>query len=146
MVATGRDEVDRAGPSLARPRLEKVVLITLVAIIFGQLLQIGASNLQILAATAIVVVVNAVVSPLLVRGGAVSWRTIGIEFVVLAVLNQAIITVFAAVVGDGQINRAAAWFFALLLTLIVTLYDRYRHQRFERLAEVDRLAAGGTPG
>ncbi len=140
LVAPGRDEVDRAGPRLARPRLEKVVLITLVAIIFGQLLQIGASNLQILAATALVVVANAVVSPLIVRGGAVTRRTIAIEFAVLTVVNVVIITTFAAIVGDGQINRAAGWFFAILLTLIVTLYDRYRHQRFERLAELDQLS------
>ena len=59
----------------------------------------------------------------------------------LAVVNMTIISVFAAIVSDGRMNRAAGWFFAFLLTLIVTLYDRYRHQRFERLAEIDRLTA-----
>lgn len=126
-------ETERAGPALRWPLVEKVVLITLVTIIFGQLLQIGASTTQILVATLVVVVANSVISPLVVRGGQVHRTRILVEFAILAVINTAIISVFAALVSDGGINRAAAWFFGALLTLIITLYDRYRSVRLDRL-------------
>jgi hypothetical protein len=134
----GALELARAGPALRWPIVEKVALITLVTIIFGQLLQIGATSAQILGATMIVVIVNSVLSPLLVQRGAGDRRSIAIEFVWLAVINSLIITVFASLVSTGGINRAAAWFFGTLLTLIITLFDRYRVERRDRL---ERLGA-----
>jgi hypothetical protein len=134
-------ETERAGPALAWPVVEKVALITLVTIIFGQLLQIGATSTQILVATVVVVVVNAAVSPFIVRGGSVDRRRILSEFAILAAINTIVITTFSALVADGGINRAASWFFGLLLTLIISLFDRYRSVRLERLDHLDTPAA-----
>ncbi|TVR28397.1 MAG: hypothetical protein EA389_00535 [Ilumatobacter sp.] len=119
------------GPALRWPVFEKIALLTLVGIIFSQLLQVGASNLQVLTVTAGVVGANVAVSALLARRGH-HWRSIGTEFAVLLVLNATLIGVFSGLVSDGRINRAAAWFFGFLFTLIITLYDRYRSQRLAR--------------
>lgn len=121
------------GPALRWPRLEKVVLIALVSSIFAQFLEIGATGLQIVVATTLVVIVNSVVSPLVVYR-ATDWRTIAIEFAVLAVINTALLAIYASLVGESGLNRTVAWFFGLLLTLIITLYDRYRTMRLERTA------------
>jgi hypothetical protein len=129
-------EAERAGPAMLWPRVEKIALIALVSAIFGQLLQVGASGVQILVATSIIVVVNAALSPAIVRNGPLDRRRIFVLFVVLAVTNTAIISVYAALVSDNGIYRGAAWFFGILLSLIISLYDRYRNVRLERLESV----------
>lgn len=121
------------GPALRWPLVEKVVLISLVAAIFAQLLEVGASGVQIVVATAIVVVVNAVVGQLVVRG-APDWRRIGIEFAILAGFNAVLLSIYASLVADGGLDRTGSLFFGMLLTLIITLYDRYRDERLHRLA------------
>jgi hypothetical protein len=123
---------DRTVVPMAHPTFEKVALIALVATIFGQMLQIGASSLQVLAATAIVVVVNAGLSTWLGRRG-IEWRSVAIEFATLAVVNTIVLSVFTRLVADGRTNRAGALFFGLLLTLIITMYDRYRAIHTDRL-------------
>jgi hypothetical protein len=122
---------DAEQPALRWPKLEKIVLISLVGSIFASFLEIGASGLQIVAATAFVVVVNAAVSIALARRG-FEWRSVGVQFVVLAVLNTALLSLFGVLVSDGGLNRSASVFFGMLLTLIITLYDRYRGLRLER--------------
>jgi hypothetical protein len=112
---------------------EKVALIALVSIIFGQMLQLALSNLQVVGATAIVVVVNALLSGWLGRRG-FEWSSVAIEFVALATINSIVLSVLTGLVADGRTNRGGALFFGLLLTLIITLYDRYSAQRASGLA------------
>lgn len=133
-----RPDAPQSFPMLDRPRLEKITLITLVAVIFGQMLQLGATNTQIFAATALVVVLNSGLSVWLAQRGS-SWSSISREFVVLAALNTIVLAVFSAIVAEGVVNRAAALFFGLLLTLIITMYDRYRGIRRTVLAERNGL-------
>ncbi len=126
------DEADHTVPQLRWPTFEKIALITLVSIIFSQMLGIGASNLQLLSATALVVGVNAGLSVWLARRGT-GWRSLGVEFVTLAAINATLLGIFANVVADGQVNRAATLFFGLLLTLIIVMFDRFRAVRQVRL-------------
>jgi hypothetical protein len=135
----GRD----VGPPLRWPMVEKTVLIALVAIVFGQLLQLRSSNVQIFLGTAGVVVVNAVMSPLVVRRRR-SWRVVAREFVILGALNTTLISVYAGVVADNRINRAAAFFFGGLFTLLITLYDRFRRLRLDWMVG-DTSADGPAP-
>ena len=128
-------EADRTVVALAHPTVEKVALITLVATIFGQMLQTGASNIQILGATALVVVANVGVSTWMARHG-IGWRSVATEFVALAALNTLLLSASTRLVADGRTNRAGALFFGLLLTLVITMYDRYRALRAARLAAV----------
>ena len=124
-------DADDSEPALRWPIFEKIALITLVSIIFGQLLQIGASNLQVLSASALVVVVDSAISVWLARRGS-GWQSIGAEFVALAVVNAIVLAVFAAMVSDGGINRGASIFFGMLLALIIVLFDRFRGERMAR--------------
>jgi hypothetical protein len=131
------------GPPLRWPVIEKTVMIALVAIIFGQLLQLASSNLQIFLGTGAVVVVNVIVSPLVIRRRR-HWRVIAREFVILGVLNTVLISLYASVVADDGINRAAAFFFGALFTLLITFYDRYRRLRLDWM-HGDTPADGPAP-
>jgi hypothetical protein len=75
---------------------------------------------------AFVIMVSSIVSYWITRRGH-SWSTTVREFGAMAVINIGIVVLAIAVVGrsDSSIDRGAALFFVLLLTLIVTLYDRY---------------------
>ncbi len=135
-------DADRTVFSMAHPTIEKIALIALVATIFSQMLQIGASNLQVLSATALVVVVNAGLSTWLSQRG-FEWRSDAIEFLTLAGVNTVLLASFARLVADGRINRGGALFFGLLLTLIITMYDRYRTVRIVRdMSESAHLSPG----
>jgi hypothetical protein len=124
---------DGEQPALAWPRLEKVVLISLTAAIFSRVLQVEARGWQIVLGVAVVVLVNAGISTWMARRGS-DWRSIGIEMVVLTVVNAIVIQVVAGIVGD-RMNRGQAWFFAYLLALIIVLYDRFRARLIERSAD-----------
>lgn len=131
--------IDAHGPRLAHPVVEKIALTSLVAIIFAQLLQLGASNLQVLSAAAVVVFVDLALAALAVRfagrdvlGGAAP----AVELAVMTVVSSVVISVFALLVADGRIDRPAALFFGFLLALLITLYDRYRAHR---LAWIERV-------
>jgi hypothetical protein len=125
-------DADHTEPALRWPIFEKIALIALVASIFASFLDTRATGMQIVVATAIVVLVNAGISVWAGRRG-FEWRSVGVEFVVLAAVNSALIAGYGALVSDGRINRSAAVFFGMLLTLVITLYDRYRGMRLDRL-------------
>jgi hypothetical protein len=127
---TGADEHQ---PRLGHPVVEKLALVGLVAAIFVNVLGIGASGVQIAGATALLVLVTAGVSQLLATRG-VEWPSLGLQFVVLAVVNTTLIGIFARLVGERDLNRAAAWFFGLLLTMIIVLFDRFRADHLRRVA------------
>ena len=63
----------------------------------------------------------------------VAWSSLGVEFVVLAVVNTVLLTGYANLVGETGVNRATAWFFGLLLTMIIVLFDRFRSERLARI-------------
>jgi hypothetical protein len=133
-------QLQQSEPALRWPVLEKIALISLITFIFSTFLQIGASNIQILAATTLVVAVNAGISLWMARRDT-TWSSIAREFVALAAVNAVLIAGFASIVADGRVNRGASIFFGLLLTLIITLYDRFRGMRLERHEDQQSVAA-----
>jgi hypothetical protein len=118
---------------IQRPRIvswymfEKIALVTMVSTIFALILPGSeVSVIRVAVPVALVIVVSSFVSYWIARRGH-SWSTTVREFGAMAVVNIGIVVLAMAIVGrsDSSINRGAALFFVLLLTLIVTLYDRY---------------------
>lgn len=122
----------------------KIVLVSLVSVIFAQILPgVRATNLQLALGIAFVIVVNTAFSESLVRRG-FSWSSTVLEFATMAVVNLLVALGFELFfpVSLGAIDLGHTAFFVLLLTLIVTLYDRYRPYY---LARTERAQAAGSP-
>lgn len=108
--------------------LEKIVLVSLVSIIFANIMpSMRATGLQLSAGVAVVITLNALLSHWLATLGR-GWQSIVREFLVMALVNLGIVYLadFLLRRGSGALNLQITLFFVLLLTLIVTLYDRYR--------------------
>jgi hypothetical protein len=116
---------------------EKFVLVSLVTVIFSRILpNAQASVMSVAVGVGVVIVANTVVSELLVRRG-VHWGAAAREFVVMAVVNALVVAVFFAILPftGGSIDTPATLFAVLLLTLLVTLYDRFRPYYVARNAQ-----------
>ena len=116
--------------------LEKVVLIGLVSVIFSRMLP-GAdpAAIDVLIAVGVLVVINTLVSSLLVRRGD---RPHGVvqAFAVVLAMNVALVLGAQFVVATMRgIQLEHALVFVLLLSLIVTAYDRYRPLYKARFAD-----------
>ena len=118
----------RSGRVLDLTLLEKIVIISLVSTVFAQILPgVTASPLQVTIGVAVLVGANAVVSLWAARRGRSIGAT-GLAFLALATVNCALVIVanWALDLGSGDIQIGNTLFFILLLTLIVTLYDRFQ--------------------
>lgn len=107
---------------------EKVALVSLVVVIFSQILPgIEVGDLQLALGVAVVVVANAAVSLWRVGRGARYASTIA-QFGAMAAVNVAIVIVLGALPGSerARIPAQDSLYVLFLITLIVTLYDRYR--------------------
>lgn len=108
--------------------VEKIVLVSLLSIIFAQILpEVRSTNLQLTIGMAIIIIINTALSYWLARRGT-HWRSIIREFIVMTIVNFSIVIAFDFLLPryNGSINLFNTLFFILLLTLNVTLYDRYR--------------------
>jgi hypothetical protein len=109
--------------------LEKVTLIAMVAVIFSQVLPaVQATELQLIAAVAFVVAANSAVSFVRLRRGT-RWASTLIQFGSMVATNAMSVLVAALLIGreaDEAIRPTNTVFFLLLISLIITLYDRYR--------------------
>jgi hypothetical protein len=118
-----------------RELLEKAVLLALVSVIFGRMLPgVEAQPLVVAAGVILVILASTVISEAMVRRGS-GWDTVMRQFGVMLVVNIAIVLVGRLVVAaltDRSIEHALV--FVLLITLIVTLYDRYRPIHLARFA------------
>jgi hypothetical protein len=120
-----------------RELVEKIVLVALVSIIFGRMLPgVEASPVAIALGVAIVIVANGAIIDFLVRRA----RSLGVytttrQFLVTLAINVGIVLAGQLVLdllhGPTLEN---ALVFVLLLSLIVTLYDRYRPIHVTRFA------------
>jgi hypothetical protein len=120
--------------------LEKVVLVSLISVIFAQMLpNVVVTTLQLVIGIGVVVAANAFVSHWLATRGT-EWEAVGTEFVVMAGINLVIglVYVFLLPTFDGEIRWRDLLFFTFLLTLLVTLYDRYRPIYDLRVAHEER--------
>lgn len=110
-----------------RPLVEKAVLLSTIAVIFSQMLpsmRIGEARLAL--ATAGLVAANALVSQWRVRRGT-RWATTLAQFGAMLTTNAAIVLVGRIVMpGMYSVDVSHSLFLLLLLSLMITLYDRYR--------------------
>lgn len=119
--------------------MEKVGLVSLLVVIFAQALPGGAaiSPLPMAVAAALVIILNTGVSHWLARRG-VGWRNALGQFIVMTAANLTIAAAFQVLPGARDLDDAAVAFFVLLLSLIVTLFDRFTEihmARFHRGGE-----------
>jgi hypothetical protein len=108
--------------------VEKIVLITLVSLSFAQVLpDMQSSNLQLVIGVALVVTINTALSHWLARRG-FGWAFALGQFMVMAVVNLGLILAYAFLRSrfDDPFSIGNVLFFALLLTMLVTLFDHYR--------------------
>ncbi len=133
---------DAPGKNLPQDRLingaliEKIILISLLSITFAQILpDVRATNLAIAAGVTAIIVINTAVSQGLARRGT-EWSSIMAEFLVISAMNLGLVAGAAFLLPsiNGSINLDNALFMVLLLTLNITLYDRYRRLHLERFA------------
>jgi hypothetical protein len=117
--------------------LEKIVLITLVGMCFGQVLPgVQASDFQFAVGVPVLVVVNTALSHWLARRG-FGWAFSLWQFIALAMVNLIGLLVYAFLRTrfDDPVSIPNILFFVLLLTLLITLYDRYRQVYLMRFGE-----------
>ncbi len=116
--------------------VEKFVLVSLVGIIFAQVLpDMRATGIEIAVGAAILIMINTVLTQWLVRTG-IGWAATLREFIVMIGINFALILLIAVLLPtfDGSINLVNAIFFTLLFTVIVTMFDHYRQVHLGRFA------------
>ena len=114
---------------------EKVALMALLSIIFAQVIPDNeASALQTAFGVTVIVVANAAVTQWLLRNWRLDWTSLGRHIGATLAVNVAIVIGYLALMrnADRPINEAATVFFVLLLTLIVTLFDRFQLVRIAR--------------
>ncbi len=120
--------------------LEKVVLISAIAVIFGHVVPgIRFGTTALILATALLVVANALVSQWRIRRGA-HWATPLVQFgAMLAVNGGLVLGARLLLTGRGVLSFAVidTLFFLALLSLMITLFDRYR--------AIGRLSLAGDP-
>jgi hypothetical protein len=125
-------------PFLGPALYEKIALVSLIGIIFAQVLpDVRATNLQLALGVAFVIAINTLVSHWFARRGT-EWSSILRQFIVMAVINFGSVVLYSIILpateGDNSINLGNTLFFALLLTLLVVLFDRYRAVYLARMA------------
>jgi hypothetical protein len=118
--------------------VEKVILTTMIAMIFANILpaiQVGAGSL--ILGTIVVIAVNTLISEWLYERH-VTMRTLRVLYVLMVVANLGTVLIFYSLLGSSEtkIRFGNTAFFVALLTLIVVLFDRYR--------QVSRLRRGPT--
>jgi len=137
-----RNAVDSEASRIVDAALvEKTVLITLISISFAQVLpDVQASNLQLAISLALVVTINTALTHWLARYG-FGWAFALWRFIVMAVVNVGLVLIFAFLGSrfDHPISAGNALFFALLLTLLVTVFDRYRQVYLMRFGSRGKL-------
>lgn len=124
---------------------EKIVLVSLLTIIFAQILPgFDARPLRIVAGVAVVIVLNSFVTHWF-AGRGTQWSSTLVEFLAMSAINFGTATIYIFVTpGDRAVGAPALIFLTLILTLIVTLYDHYRPIHDYQLAR-QRPAPGVAP-
>jgi hypothetical protein len=129
-VPLGQARLRHARDLLARRALlaelgEQVALLALLCIVFAEILPgVDAMPLQVTVGITVIVGANAAISIAGARHGRIP---AGARFAVLLACNLAL--VFAAKLalsGPADFQLGAGCFFALLITLIIWLYDAYK--------------------
>ena len=123
--------------------LEKVVLVGLIAVVYGNILPgVRSTTLELFVGVAVIIVINAGFTLALARR---SWSTpsLALAFFARVVVNVVIVYVEDWLLsrGGGDLDVGTTVFFMCLISLITTLHDRYRPVLATRvIAERDAAA------
>jgi len=105
--------------------LEKVVLIGLLSTIYARILPgLEVSDLEMFAGITAYVVVNAAVSLGFARRAGTR-EGLARDFLVRVLVNLGLVLVARLVLGANALDLAATVFFVLLVSLLVTMHDRF---------------------
>lgn len=107
---------------------EKLVLTSMIATVFANILPILRIELsQLVIGTIVVIVVNTFISEFLHERG-ITMRTMRVLYAVMVLSNAGTVLAFSALLGGdrSKIPLENTMFFTALLTLVVVLFDRYR--------------------
>ena len=107
--------------------LDKIIMVSMISIIFSNVLpNVNSTKLQLSTGVAAIIIVNSLLSVWLARRG-VGWSSALTQFIAMAGSNVVIAFGFYLILrsGSGSIHLGNTLFFFLLLTLLVTLFDRY---------------------
>ncbi|MFN8619425.1 MAG: hypothetical protein U0869_01600 [Chloroflexota bacterium] len=131
---------------LDRDLVEKVVLVTLLSLIFGQLLGVTAAPVAFALGLGLVIVLNTAATEWLTRRGR-HWTTAIGQFTTVLLLNIGIyaLLVAGAAIFDIDLALDRAGFFLVMISLMVSLYDRYRPEYIARFAPDNDLIVSGLP-
>ncbi len=124
---------ERAAARVARGKvfdawlLEKIAMVSLLSMIIANIVpSVTASPLQITLSVAALIVVNAFIGLWSARRGG-GLDSVVATFVVASLINIGLVLVASRLVpNDETFFLTAGMFFVFLLTLIVSVYDRYR--------------------
>jgi len=139
-------ERKRMATTVVRPGLfEKVAMIALVGIIFGEVFQVHVEPVELSIIIAVIVGANAALSVLLERYGFGPTAALR-QFLFTGLLNLGILAVIVVVfeVMGRPVDLANTFFYLLLITLLVTLYDRYRPEYVARFAKDEEVPAAAA--
>ena len=123
--------------------IEKIVLLGLIVGIFGSVLPgIEISTARLIVGVGIIVVLNTVITEWFGRHG-MSFDTAMKEFLGVALANFIIVLVYDLILrrSDGHLNVGATLFFVFLISILISLFDRYRPIYLRRLAAEQGLPA-----
>ncbi|KGN37763.1 hypothetical protein [Knoellia subterranea] len=107
--------------------LEKVMLVGLISVIYGQVLpDLRSTGTQLFIGISVVVLANAAMALAFARAGR-SIQGAAMTFAFRVAVNVALVLVGGWLLGrnGGDANEGATLFFILLLSLITSLHDRY---------------------
>ncbi|MFD1827980.1 MULTISPECIES: hypothetical protein [Mumia] len=127
------DERERAALRVARGRvldswlLEKIVIVALVSMIIANIVpSVTATPVEIAVSCGVLIVVNSFIGLWTARRGG-GLQSVAAAFFVLSAVNIGLVVAASTFVPTRErFFLTAGFFFVFLLTLIVTLYDRYR--------------------
>lgn len=118
---------------------EKILLISLIVIIFSQILPgVKAGNIEIIITVVFLIISNTLASFLSGKNKG-SWKSALREFLGVMTLNFALIYVGVIFLQNENrsFNVPITMFFLFLLSIMITLYDRYRPFYEGRLYQQD---------
>jgi hypothetical protein len=116
------------GGWFGRGLIEKIVLVGLISVISAQILpNVRSTKVAIIVQAAVIVAANALVSQLLARRR-IGWESGLLHFLSMLAVNAAILAgeLWLLPLNGGEVSVGNLAFLLLLITLIVTLYDRNR--------------------
>jgi MFS family permease len=109
--------------------VEKVVFMSLVAVIFAQIVpDVRSSNLGIAIGVTVLVVLNTLVTEWIYKRGH-SWRNSVTAFVATLVINVGLVFADSLLSPRRDAPNRSTLFVVLVLSLLIALYDRYRATR-----------------